>query len=157
MDKNLIVKIFPSLASDSKYQVTSPEDPNYNCIAWAFQLFKDRWMAVPKGCKHNPLLDAVTWWPDDVTEGMEIQCLVEAFEKKGFERCENADHEKGFIKVALYYNPDTNEWTHAAREGRNGKYWMSKLGRSYDIHHGSPYTIEGNSYGKVYCIMKMPN
>ena len=154
--ENAIKNTFNGLETDSKFQISSPVDPNYNCIAWAFRLYKDRWMQPPKGM-YIQQLDAVTWWPDNVTEGMEIQCLIEAFEKNGFERCENANHENGFIKVALYVNPDNNEWTHASREGRNGEYWMSKLGRSYDIHHGSPYTIEGERYGKVYCIMKMPN
>lgn len=147
-----IKQIFPLLSNDSKFKISSPPDTNYNCIAWAFQLYKDRWMQPPKGIRVS--LDAVTWWPDGVTEGMHIDCLIQAFEAIGFIQCESAQHEKGFIKVALYYNPQNKNWTHAARESRNGDYWMSKLGTSHDIHHGTPFTLEGDNYGKVYCIMK---
>src|SRR5574344_619246 len=153
MDKSSIIKrIFPKLATDKAFKITSPEDPNYNCIAWAYQLYKDRWMQPPSGMRVG--LDGVSWWPDGVEEGTNINCLVQAFSEKGFMKCESPEHEVGFLKVALYYKPDTNEWTHAARESKTGDFWMSKLGSSFDIHHGSPYTIENNSYGKVYCIMK---
>ena len=154
MDKGDIIKIFPNLKDDTAFlqDKMSPEDPNYNCIAYAYQMDSKRWMQPPCG---NPILDAVTWWPPHVQEGMGIDCLVEAFAKKGYEICDSWEHEDGYIKVALYYNPNNNHWTHAARESRVGRFWMSKLGPSHDIHHISPYTIEGKAYGEVYCIMKM--
>ena len=61
--------------------------------------------------------------------------------------------EDKYQKVALYVKKDSKTWTHAARELRNG-FWTSKLGQGYDIQHGTPFTIEGDSYGEVYCIMK---
>lgn len=149
--KKQIIQQFPGLYHDNKFDITSPIDPNYNCIAWAFKLFKDRWMATPKGI---PYLDGVTWWPDGIKDGDEIQCLEQAFSSIGYSKCDSCEHEDGYIKVALYYNPINNHWTHAARESRKGEHWMSKLGPQYDIHHGSPYTIENDIYGKVYCIMK---
>ena len=32
--------------------------------------------------------------------------------------------------------------------------WTSKLGKSNDIAHESPYSIEGDSYGKLACFMR---
>ena len=110
-------------------------------------------MQPPKGTKRLDI-DGVTWWPDGVREGLSIQCLVEAFQQIGYNDCDNWEHEERFIKVALYFDPKSNNWTHAAREGRQGQYWLSKLGTAYDIHHGNPFVIEGHAYDKVYCIMK---
>lgn len=151
------IRAFPGLASDDKFLLSSPDDPNYNCIAWAYAMFKDRWMwppITPEGIIYQPL-DGYPWWPEGVTIGAGIECLVEAFEKKGFVRCDSWEHENGFVKVALYYNPQNGYMTHAARESRQHDCWLSKLGPSHDIHHGTPYTIEGKVYGKVFCIMKL--
>lgn len=153
MDKGNIIRIFPNLKDDKFFKISSPEDPNYNCIAWAFHLFQNRWMEPPAGT-YIPELDAVTWWPEGATEGTDISCLVEAFQKNSFQLCDSWEHESGYIKVALYHNPTNNCWTHASRESRSGKYWLSKLGQSNDIHHGTPFSIEGAFYGKVYCFLK---
>lgn len=154
MDKSDIIKIFPKLKDDIQFEISSPEDPNYNCIAWAFHQYKDRWMQPPNGT-YIPLLDAVTWWPEGVAECMDISCLVDAFIKNSFVLSDSCEHESGFVKVALYYNPKDNRWTHASRESRTGKYWLSKLGPSYDIHHGTPFSLEGDYYGNVFCCLKM--
>lgn len=153
MDKCIEEKIkscFPGLASDVNFKVTSPETPDYNCIAWACN-YSDRWMQPPL-CTEPPL-DSVVYWPPKAKQGMDIDCLIDAFKTKGYELCTNWEHEKGFQKVALYVKKDSKRWTHASRELRNG-FWTSKLGPSHDIQHGTPYTIEGNAYGVVYCIMK---
>lgn len=157
MDKSTIIKWFPLLASDPKFEVSSPVDNSYNCLAWAYQMFKDRWMWPPIDENGNPIpvVDGSPWWPSGVKTGLDIQYLVDAFLQKGFVETNTWEHEDGFVKVALYYDPATNHMTHAARESRNADYWMSKLGKSWDIHHGTPYTIEGKDYGKVYCIMKL--
>ena len=76
-------------------------------------------------------------------------------EGKGYELCDNAEYEEGFQKIALYVKEGTTECTHAARQLTTG-LWTSKLGQIEDIQHGTPYTIEGKCYGKVYCIMKRP-
>lgn len=144
-----IKQLFPLLYSDTKFRRSSPEDSRYNCISWAMQK-KDRWTAVPAGYRY---LDGVVWWPPGAQQGMDISCLVDAFEHEGYELCDDDGFDNEWLKVALYYKPETNEWTHAARQLRNG-VWASKLGQSNDIEHGTPYTLEGDVYGKVYCIMK---
>lgn len=155
MGKDDIIKYFPNLKNDSQFKISSPETPDYNCIAWAFHQYNDVWMQPPDPL--IPLLDGVTWWPDGATPSMDVSSLEEAFQFGSFVRCDSWEHENGFIKVALYYKSDTNEWTHASRESRSGKFWMSKLEPSHDIYHGTPFTIEGECYGQVYCFMKKPD
>ena len=154
MDKRNLIAAFPKLQDDEVFlnSKMSPETPDYNCIAWAYMLYEDKWMWPPGGVPH---LDGVTYWPNGIGKTAAIENLVDAFANIGYEECgQSWQHEEGFIKVALYYNPTNMEFTHAARESRSGNYWMSKLGQSYDICHKTPYTIENNVYGKVYCIMK---
>lgn len=147
--KRAIIKCFPKLANDISFEITSPQTPNYNCIAWAYN-YNDRWM-WPAPCATGGL-DGVCYWPDDVTKTPDVDSFIEAFRKKGYEICDNADFDERFQKIALYVKPGTKECTHAARQLRNS-FWTSKLGRENDIQHGTPYTIEGNNYGEVYCIM----
>lgn len=147
--KRVIIKYFPRLAHDKNFQITSPQTPNYNCIAWAYN-YKDRWM-WPDPCATGGL-DGVCYWPDEVTKTPDVDSFIEAFRKKGYEICDNAEFDERLQKIALYVKPGTRECTHAARQLRNS-FWTSKLGQGNDIQHGTPYTIEGNNYGIVYCIM----
>lgn len=147
-------QIFPGLADDKFFKITSPQTSDYNCIAWAYN-YNNRWMEPPNG---YPLpFDGVTFWPDDVAPTLHPSALMELFTRKGYKVCDTWEHEDGYQKIALYYNPASCEWTHAAREltqKPNIGKWTSKLGQEHDIMHGTPYTIEGSAYGKVFCIMK---
>lgn len=145
----MLKQFFPGLNADKDFKLTSPATSNYNCIAWAYQK-DDQWMQPPGG---EPLFDGVTFWPDGASKTTAVSSLIEAFQTKGYEICDSEDYEPGFMKVAIYWNPDTKTWTHAARQHRDGT-WTSKLGRANDIQHGTPHSIEGDSYGVVYCIMK---
>lgn len=145
-----LLQVFPKLSYDENFKLTSKATPNYNCIAWACK-YNERWIQPPYLGKPN--LDCVVWWPPEVIEGLTIDCLIKVFEFHGYSLCESYEHEEGYRKVALYYNLETKEWTHAARELSNG-YWTSKLGISNDIQHSTPYSIENESYGQVYCFMK---
>ena len=151
--REAIIQAFPGLATDKDFSITSPEDTNYNCLAWACN-YNNRWMQPPIS---GTELDAIVYWPSSAKKGRDISCLIEAFRAHGFEVCETWQHEVGFQKIALYINPVTNEWTHASRElmqgGDCGK-WTSKLGSWNDIRHGSPFSIEGQCYGIVHCFMR---
>ncbi|MBR5018097.1 MAG: hypothetical protein IKX53_00490 [Bacteroidales bacterium] len=152
--KDAIIRAFPGLATDRDFAITSPKDSNYNCLAWACN-YSNRWMQPP--ISGDPVLDAIVYWPPNAKQGSDVSCLVEAFEAHGYKVCDTWVHEPGFQKVALYKNPFTNEWTHAARELMNGSdcgKWTSKLGEANDIRHGTPFSIEGGFYGVVHCIMK---
>jgi hypothetical protein len=145
--KTYIIEIFPNLASDSQFKITSPANPDYNCLAWACH-YDNRWMQpYPRS------YDGTHYWPDGAKKGDDIECLIDAYRKKGYELCENGIHEEGFQKIALYVAKGTTSWTHASRELLSG-CWTSKLGQGNDIQHGTPYAIEGEKYGKVSCFMK---
>lgn len=145
-----IIASFPSLSSDAHFKITSPETSDYNCIAWAYDCSETKWMEPPLY-----MIDGV-WWPDGVPVNYNIESYIKAFELKGYTVCSDYKHEVGFRKIALYVD-NQNHCIHAARELVSKDHcgeWTSKLGRLNDIIHGSPYVLEGNLYGKVYCIMK---
>jgi hypothetical protein len=152
MDKEDIICILPNLEHDESFHTIqmSPEDPDYNCIAWAYQMLKNRWMEPNSGIEQE--LDAVYWWPDDAEEGYSPDCLKDVFVKGGFVECESWEHEDGYIKVALYEKD--GEWTHASRECLTKRSWMSKLGEHNDIYHDNPCSVEGKEYGKAFCFLK---
>ena len=143
-----IANNFPGLTNDPDFQITSEATSKYNCIAWAYK-HDDRWMQYGLNCE----LDGVIyWWPEGAENSPFIDAYMNAFKLIGYEICENWQHENDYEKIALYMD-EKKKCTHAAREKRNGK-WTSKLGASNDISHNSPYSIEGNCYGKVACIMR---
>lgn len=151
--KKIIISQFPRLSSDLAFKQTSPQNKNYNCLAWAFGMYMDRWM------EHDttPRFDGVWyWWPDGVEKGPDIDSYIKAYESKGYEMCESYDLEEGYLKIALYYKieNDVKVCVHASRQKMNG-IWMSKLGQSFDIEHGTPFHLEGEKYGEVYCCMKI--
>lgn len=140
-----IIRAFPGLSYDEGFCITSPEDADYNCIAWAFGR-KDCWMWP------DEQTDGVSTWPQGTTDDIRIQTFVSAFKSLGYDICQDDTIEPDKEKVALYAYPDSEECTHAARQLANGS-WTSKLGPSFDIIHSSPYTIQGRIYGMVCCIL----
>lgn len=144
---------FPKLLSDSGFKITSPIDPNYNCIAFAC-IYDDRWMWP--GGEEQKLYDGFHFWPDGVGDDEDVVNFIEAFRKRGFEQCDSWAHENGYLKVAFYVQPGTTICTHAAKESRDG-LWRSKLGEWHDIQHSTPYEIEGPTYGEVYPVFMKRN
>ena len=134
---------FPLLRKEG-YEVTSPAERDYNCIAWAFG-DKSRWWWPDKYLQY--------YWPPNVKRDETLESFIEAFENMGFEICEKAEREEGFEKISIYTKHDHNP-THAARQLENGK-WTSKLGQSEDIEHNFD-SITGPFYGSVAVIMKRP-
>ena len=151
-EKDQVIALFPGLKQDNDFIITSSRTPDYNCIAWAFH-YNNRWM-WPK-TPGSFWVDGWSYWPDGIEHSEDVSFFIKAFEQKGYCVCDNSSFEDGFRKVALYVKKDTTECTHAARQLSNGK-WTSKLGRLNDIQHGTPYSIEGDYYGVVHCIMKIP-
>ncbi len=132
---------FPGLSTGS-YAIKSPETNRYNCFAWAAGE-NDRWW--------DPGEQPYSFWPDDATESLDIDTIVEAYTTVGYERCSDGDLEKGFEKVALFTG-DSGVPTHAARQLTDGR-WTSKLGRCEDIEHDLE-GLEGDLYGKISCFLK---
>jgi hypothetical protein len=133
---------FPNLKPDN-YEITSPETPAYNCIAWAAGR-TDAWW--------EPAGEAGYFWPDDAPRDDEIESLIEVFQSLGFEKCDNADPESAYEKIAVYGDDDA--YQHAARQIDGG--WTSKLGRFEDIVHKTLDGLAGPlpAYGQVVVIMR---
>lgn len=149
-----IISSFPLLKEDADFMITSPDTENYNCIAWAY-MYNDRWM-WPGGVECSTL-EGFHYWPNDEDSPL-ISSFIKAFEEKGYKVCDSWKHEDGFRKIALYEKDGV--CTHAARELVGNKKttgkWTSKLGKAHDIQHGTPFSIEGDYYGKAVCFMKQP-
>jgi len=104
---------------------------------------------VPKGL----------YWPPGVPHDTKVDTFVMAFERLGYQRCDNQEFEFGFQKVAIYaWDLDTT--THMARQHFLGKGWLSKPGILEDIVHFTLESIEsdppyrGDGYGEVFQILK---
>lgn len=135
-----IERKFP-LAKQEGYQITSPETPSYNCIAWTIGR-NDKWMW--------PHPDY--FWPTNLSYSAKLSVFIKLYESYGYIICKDEKYEKGFEKIAIYVTENTDIVTHAARQLESGK-WTSKLGNYKDIKH----TLEGltnSSYGKVAAIVK---
>jgi len=135
--------LFPDLQRNG-YQITSPRDREYNCIAWAAG-DTTRW-----------------WWPDPAEEGYwpaaapvqeTLVAFVAAFATLGFGRTDSETLEPGVEKVALFAK-DGVKPTHAARQLPSGR-WTSKMGRSEDIEHDLR-DLEGDVYGAVVVVLQRP-
>lgn len=133
---------FPLLDGEGWSQ-TSPADPSYNCIAWAADENRRLWW---------PGAPQIGYWPPNVKDEPTLDAFEEAFALLTYGRCDSADLEEGFEKVAIYASE--GEVTHAARQLPNGR-WTSKLGKNIDIEH-TLRGLEGPLYGHVVRVLKRP-
>lgn len=102
----------------------------------------------------TPKFDGVWyWWPKGVTVSQHIAAYIEAFKTRDYEIFESFELEPDYIKIALYIKNNTENCSQCSTAKING-IWMSKLGSLHDIEHGTPYSIEGTNYGRVYCFRK---
>lgn len=136
---DFIEQAFPNL-KDTGYQITSPKNRKYNCIAWAVGDQNRWWQPEP----------AIFYWPTGVAREISVGAYVAAFAAVGFTECDNNQVETGFEKIALYAL--NNRPTHAARQLNNG-LWTSKLGQLEDIEHALD-GLTGDKYGVVVKLLK---
>jgi hypothetical protein len=129
---------FPYLNAEN-HRVTSPESPDYNCVAWAAADTQHWWQP------------GVFWPVQTQPDDFGLNVLEQAFAALGYVACEDENIEPGFGKIALY--EASSYYTHVARQLPNG-HWTSKLGRSEDVEHESPNDIAGGVYGAVVRFMK---
>src|SRR6266446_484875 len=115
--------VFPDLRGTA-YRVTSPADPDYNCIAWAAGITDDWWWPHP---------EPRAFWPPGVTRARTVAAFAEAFAWLGYTPCNAEEPETGYEKVALYATADSQP-THMARQLPDGR-WTSKPGEQMDIEH----------------------
>ena len=134
--------VFPGLRGQS-YQITSPRDDRYNCIAFAAGDDQNWWWPDSAG------EDA---WPAGVARAETLEVFREAFATLGYVVCGDDRLEPGYEKVALFALAGLPK--HACRQLPNGR-WASKLGRSEDIEHAL-HDLTGTAYGKAVLFMKRP-
>ena len=135
----MLERTFPKLAG-SNYRISSPENINNNCLAWALG-DTNRWWEKGRG----------SYWPDNQIPDDTVEGWRGLFEMSGYIAVEGKEYEPGFERVAIYAKGD--EPTHAARQLSSGQ-WTSKLGESNDIEHETLELLEGEEYGAVVQILK---
>lgn len=144
-ENKMITQWFPLLSHDPAFKITSPDTRNYNCIAWALG-YNNKWVwPIGKVQREEDML-----WSNDIEISEETDTFLKFFQTKGYEVCTD-NNEPECDAIALYELD--GKVTHAARRLRNG-LWTSKLGPWHDIQHSTPYSLEGDIYGKVKYILK---
>jgi hypothetical protein len=131
-----LISKFPRLANTA-FEITSPIDENYNCIAWAAGSQELWWWPG-------------RFWPKDTPSAETRLAFIKAFKTRGYEVCDNGDLEIGYEKICLYEKLGRPK--HAARQLPDGR-WTSKLGQSNDIIHELS-GLEGNTYGHPAVFMR---
>lgn len=143
-DKRHLKSWFPGLG-EGNFRFTSPQDPNYNCVAWA--VGDTRHFTWPMDLGGYS-------WPAHVASTEAVESFVEFFEDLGFQVMDelDAELEDGYEKVALYAYE--GRVTHVARQVEGTGWWTSKLSSMWDIEHARPVNLQGNVYGEVVMIMR---
>jgi hypothetical protein len=138
-----LARIFPRLESDP-YEVTSPEDIKYNCVAWAAgpAEVRRKWWPAP-----SPFY----YWPVEPREET-IGGFIKAFGQLGYVVCATGELESGYEKLAIY-GDETGAPTHMARQLPTG-HWTSKLGELEDIEHLTLEQLSGSDYGQAVQFLK---
>jgi len=137
----LIKASFPNL-QDNDYEVTSPQTREYNCIAWAADDMENWWW--PSADDH---------WPDGVPRVNTVDNFILAFQRLGYDVCDDGALQVQFEKVALYAN--ANGPQHMARQLPSGA-WTSKPGSEWDIQHPTTESLSSDTYGEVVLFLRRP-
>jgi hypothetical protein len=133
-------EMFPGLRGQS-YQIRSPRDGKYNCIAFA---------AGVSSCWWWPDWTEEDTWPAGVARVETVAAFRDAFGTLGYGVCDDDRLEAGYEKVALFALAGMPK--HAARQLPSGR-WISKLGAREDIEHGL-HDLTGMVYGSVVLLLK---
>jgi hypothetical protein len=132
---------FPGLHSTG-YEVTSPHDPKYNCVAYAVGDINRFWYdANVKGY----------YWPPGEPSADTLEGWLKVFAIHGYQETDDDSFEPSYEKIAIYAGTEGPE--HVARQRASG-LWTSKMGKGRDIDHATVSALEGESYGRVAKIMK---
>jgi hypothetical protein len=141
---NPLEQVFPGLAA-AEYQITSPPDPDYNCIAWAVGDTGSWWWPGP-----DPERE---YWPPGIVREATLDAFQAAFAGLGYAPSVGEDAEAGFEKIAVFTDAQGKP-RHAARQLARGR-WTSKLGKGPDIEHALR-SLEGEVYGTAVLFLKRP-
>ncbi len=131
----------PRLASEG-YEIASPNDESYNCVAWALGR-TDVWFEAG-GWKG-------TYWPDGMRSDGTLDAYLELFESLGYVPTESPDYQPGQPCMAIY-SDDDGEFCHVALRTESG--WTSKCGELHDIFHATLEALEDQAYGRVVKVLR---
>ena len=134
-----LLKRFPRLLG-TNFQITSPVDPTYNCIAWAAHDSSHWWEPDPM---------ELYYWPISAPRKYTLEAYIQAFRSVGFEICSNESFEQEYEKVIIFQK--NGYPTHASRQ-IDPKNWTSKLGKEVDINHTLD-SLRGGIYGDIAVIL----
>jgi hypothetical protein len=143
-----IKTIFPALADDPAFRVSSDAEPGYNCIAFAAGDTDQVWEPMGSAA----VTPAGTYWPPGVVAFSTVNAHVAAFQSIGYEICATDEFEDGWEKVVIYALADGTP-VHAARQVGPAT-WTSKLGGAEDIEHDSPERLNGSWYGEPAVVLR---
>lgn len=143
--KKLLEHLHPNLRS-SYYKLSSPEDHNYNCIAFAADDLQRWWDPSVQ-----PYVGRILFWPGGFPRDWTLNTLSAIFESLGYRACDSGLPESGFEKVALY---GTNGIVKHAAKQPPGRDWCSKMGALQDIRHKTLTAVAGTVYGDVLRFLK---
>lgn len=119
---------FPRL-TPYNHRITSPP-AKYNCVAWLERDLNKWW-------------EPGFFWPEGIDEPYgdeDLDAYVELFRSLGFELCDSADLEDGYLKIAVYTEGD--RFHHVAKQLPSGA-WSSKAGPLHDLRHDDLDVMEG--------------
>lgn len=137
------------------FDVKSPTDRGYNCVAWAVGDDTKIWSpAVGVGGK---LLGGY-FWPEPAPKLPTVNATEMVFELEGFVRTDIGDTapEPGVEKIAIFGYDEMGLVTHAARQTASDR-WSSKMGDCGDVEH-ELRDIQGGVLGELQSVMrKDPN
>jgi hypothetical protein len=142
--REVIEQLFPGLRRSS-FEITSPRDARYNCIAWAAGDTRRWWW---------PGEAPFSFWPAGVEREESVANFVTAFGTLGYEVGGSPDYAEEYEKVAIFASSDGVP-THMARQLPNGA-WTSKLGGLEDIAHADVAGVGGIDYGEVVVVLQRP-
>jgi len=131
---------FPKLRT-MPYVLTSPTDPQYNCVAFAVGDLSQFWYDVNINGYY---------WPPGARSADTIEGWKDVFEIHGYRETIDRSLESEYEKIAIYASADGPE--HVARQRASG-LWTSKAGKGRDFEHELEW-LEGDFYGHVVKIMK---
>jgi hypothetical protein len=140
-----VISGFPNLGQ-STFNVSSPIDFAYNCVAWALERDQVRWWQ-PGGSPY--------FWPIAAPPSLSIGAYLAGFRVVGYRSCNSRSLIWGWEKIAIYTDGASN-FMHVAAQLPNGS-WTSKLGQGQDINHLTLASLEGGVYGHVTHIMRRLN
>lgn len=136
--------LWPDLKEGKNFHFSSLKKKGFKCIWYALMLdvgdIDMLWFRDKYGLDKSRLDHSAKGYGD---------CFQKYY---GFEYCNSAEYEEGWIKVVLYEDRN-NDFKHVARVLPNGNL-TSKMGNYEDIEHYTMDALSGDEYGYATLFMK---